>query len=238
MVARRAFPFLIVFLAGATLTLLVEPLLHLDSPAVTNSVTLAGTIATAVATVALAWFAAVQVWEARRQQRGVAAALLEEVNRIRGELGARPREGQNPAIIDSHTAGADPDQPSIVTDAMTPEIHEWFHSVIPQIAESDPAILGSFLTLDRHLFNYRDRVRILVLSQEAVRESRETLGRWISANPNAVAMDAVMVRQKAEYDVRLTEANLDAAKAMAITLYRACHATLDSLTRQLRSVLA
>jgi hypothetical protein len=58
---RRAFPFLIVFLAGATLMLLVDPLLQLDSPAVANRVTLAGTIATAVATVALAWFAAVQV---------------------------------------------------------------------------------------------------------------------------------------------------------------------------------
>ena len=58
-------------LGGATLTLvLVDRLLRFDSQGGRDGVTLFAAIVTTAATVVLAWFAAVQVWDARRQLRG------------------------------------------------------------------------------------------------------------------------------------------------------------------------
>jgi hypothetical protein len=59
----------VAFLTGAMLTLvLVDRVLRFDPQAVATGVTIAATIVTTVATVALAWFGGVQISEARRQR--------------------------------------------------------------------------------------------------------------------------------------------------------------------------
>jgi hypothetical protein len=100
--------------AGAALTVvLVDRLLRFDSQAVATWATVAATLATAVATVALAWYGSLQIAAARRQQRGVAASLRELVRGIRSELELAPGKKD------------------LVGQAGVPEIHPWFHRVIP-----------------------------------------------------------------------------------------------------------
>jgi len=77
---------------------------------------------------------------ARSNRRSVAAALLEEVRRIRSELGPRPDEDDIVAAVGG---------------SVPPSVHPRFHTVIPQVAESDAGIVGLFLVLDRDLHNYR-----------------------------------------------------------------------------------
>ena len=75
---------------------------------------------------------------ARQNQIKVARVLLEEVQRIRDELGPMP-DAQAVAPI-GH---------------VIPTVHPWAHPVIPEIAATDATIVGAFLALDRELDNYR-----------------------------------------------------------------------------------
>jgi len=192
-------------LVGAALTVvLVDRLLRFDSEAVATGVTLAATIATALATVALAWYGRVQIAAARRQQRGIAASLLEVVRGIRVELGPRaaPGEMQGKALVGK---------------AEVPQIHPWFHRVIPQIAESDPLIIGLFLTLDRQLHDYRAAAQ--KLHQARVAPIAASFG----ASPE---------------QTRVATERADGAANAAKIAYSECHKTLDDLEKALGAVLS
>jgi len=98
----------------------------------------------------------------------------------------------------------------LVGDAEVPEIHPWFHRVIPQIAESDLSIIGLFLTLDRQLHNYR-----------AAAEETGEITAWEDASQAA----------------RVATQNAERAANFATIIYSGCHKTLDALEQALRPVL-
>jgi len=188
--------------AGAALALVLDRLLRFDSQGVASWATVAATIATAGATAALAVYGRVQIAAARRQQRGVATSLRELVRGIRRELelGLTPGEKK---------------MGDLVGQAGVPEIHPWFLPVIPQIAESDPLIIGLFLTLDRGLHNYR-----------------ASLNRLYGAKGVPIGGD---------FGEKQKQVRMEGAKTAtndATSLYNECHKTLNDLENALGAVLS
>src|SRR5713101_1202330 len=75
-----------------------------------------------------------------RRLRALATALLEEVRRIRGEL------GNVGGFSDIQIAGA---------VSVAPEVHPWVERLMGDVAEIDPEAFAQFLALDRFLGNAR-----------------------------------------------------------------------------------
>ncbi len=212
--------------AGVAATLvLVDRLLRLDSGALATGVTLAATIVTTAATAALGWFGWVQIEDARRRQRGVAAGLLHQVRAIRDELGPRPTPGEMQGN-------------ALVGDAQVPAIHEWFLPVIPQIAESDASIIGLFLVLDRGLYNLRKAVKSLREAREELTAKREALeGYQRTYAHEAAEMDDVTAWGEARQALNVATQNAERAARFATTVYTSCHKTLDELEAALSAVM-
>lgn len=173
----------------------------------------------------------------RSRQRAVAAALLKEVDRIRAELGPRPKDGELPLVVASGTGGVPPDRAVIRTDAVAPQVHEWFRPVIPQSAESDPAIVGLFLELDRDLHNYGGYLQLLRSAQADQTEKEATLKTYERTyEETGTAMSEVMEWREAAVAVPVAKANLEGATHLAVVTHKGCHSTLDALERALMAV--
>ncbi len=126
---------------------------------------LIGAGATAIVAV-FTWFAATataggqQDREALRRQKGVARALLADLERIWSELGP---EGAGGSITRIHSR----DQP--------PTIHPWVEGLITQIAESSPSVVQGFMNLERHLGNFAAFRKSLEHQAKEVGEKRAVL---------------------------------------------------------------
>src|SRR5204863_9449441 len=142
--------------------------------------------------------------------------------------------GETPLIADSRTGGVPSDRSAIVTDAMTPKVDEWAYRVYPQIAESDATIVGHFLKLGRDLQNFGDAVQRLIDGRQRSEEDNQTYQRWLGSNPGPWDMTKVIEKQGVEANLKMAQANLEAATTTAVVRYRTCHVTLDALDRALK----
>ncbi len=188
-----------------------------------------------LAAAVLAGFAGVQIWDARRHPRTVAGALLQEVLRIRGELGARGKDNEVPLVLTGITGGVPPDRSVVRLDAVPPKIHSWIEPVIPQIAEADAAIVGLFLKLDLALDNWSARVQMVRDAKRVDDDARATLDNLMSQT-GAEGTNYVVAQDRARANVDEARIRLEAAKTVAGTMLRECHGTLDDLHRGLTKV--
>ncbi len=157
----------------------------------------------------------------RRNQHGVAASLREEARRIRSELGPRPENDLAVAI-----GGVIP-----------PQVHPWFRPIVPQIAQTDAAIVGLFLQLDRDLHNYRVSARRLSKARRELDEKRVAREGLKDFGESAEGKD-VTAWGNAEQDVRVAEMNVETALGQAAVTYRGASTTLDQLETALDKVVA
>src|SRR5205807_4034317 len=148
----------------------------------------------------------------RRSQRAVAAALLQEVQRIRTELGPRPSNERSLQGTGLRL---------MVGGGIVPQVHRWLEPVIPRVAESDPAVVGLFLRLDRDLHNYRVTVRRVEQARRdlADKERIKAAARAHELTPSLEAQQALKVADE-NVGRRLTDAEL---------AYQACHRELERL---------
>ncbi len=121
---------------------------------------------------------------------------------------------------------------------MNPEIHPWFRPVIPQIGESDPSIIGLFLTLDGQLHDYRAAVIKLRQAREnrlVKQEALEVYQRTYAGQ--AAKMDDVTPWGEASQALRVATRNVERAALLATIDFASCHKTLDELEAALSAVI-
>ncbi len=160
----------------------------------------------------------------RSRARIVAATLLEDVHRIRGELGPRAVEGGVPELH---------------TDAIVPRVHRWLEPLIPQIAEADPTVVGLFLRLDRDLHNYGAGCTLVKQVQKELTTTQETLGTFTNMYKSAAAtMDEVTPWAEADRDVHRAEDRVQKALDATTIAFHRCHDTLDEIRQALQATLA
>jgi hypothetical protein len=157
----------------------------------------------------------------RENQVAIARALLEDVRRIRGELGPRP-DGQN----------VPPLQEMIV-----PRVHPWLHPIIPQIALSDAAVVGAFMALERGLDNFDSALAgfhsTRVKQDETLRQRDDLFGLYQTAGTKPETVTAYL---ELSHAADIGEQNLRTALRLAETTYRMCHSELDKIEGLLKPI--
>jgi hypothetical protein len=155
----------------------------------------------------------------RESQVAIARTLLEDVKRIRGELGPRPEGETVPPLA----------------DIVVPRVHSWLHPVIPQIALSNAAVVGAFMALERCLENFDVALEAFTSARNkrdevmSVRDSLYHMYDVEAKKPGASKPEEVGTYLEASHDAEVAEQNVRTAMNLAAIRYRTCHAQLDNL---------
>lgn len=156
-------------------------------------------------------------------QRGIAAALLEEVHRIRSELGPAPQNNVRPIVS---------------RGSVVPSLLSWMQPVIPTAAQIDTAVVAGFMKLDRLLANLLVASNSLCQAQDALTVATDEYSAADHAQQNrhvhpTLALTALELPE-AKQRLEVAEANATGALAHAEKCYAMCHQELDALEARLQ----
>lgn len=166
---------------------------------------------------------------ASENQAAVARTLLEEVKRIRLELGPRPQGELVPLLEEGQ---------------VIPRLTTWLQPIIPQIAPSNAAIVGAFMTLERSLETFDDAQANFHTARHkrdkamAARDGLYELYAAEAKKPGASKPEEVGTYMEASRAAQQAEQSVSQTLQLAEMRYRTCHSDLDALEELLKPVAA
>lgn len=160
--------------------------------------------------------------DVKRRQKGVALALKEEVGRIRAGVGPLREDAELSYAFSS--------------GIVIPEVHPWVQGIIAEAAETNPAIVGSFMRLDTVLYNLQHQGEP---HQRAVKAFQEASARVAELEAEAKKNPSRMPEKIAEFlsgelmaknDMKVAQRNLDQEERYLGIIHKVVHEELDKLT--------
>jgi hypothetical protein len=152
---------------------------------------------------------------ADRQRRARAAALLEEIRRIRSVLW--------------------PDQPTDGTPVLPrgaiPSVHHWLEAIIPSAAETDPRIVQFFLRLDRSLANLGVTMTGVAKEEQTLQQHKNGLEETRRGHPHLSAEQFATFSTAVDLKnaISLGQTSVTAARRQAELACAAVQADLNTL---------
>ena len=159
--------------------------------------------------------------DVRRRHLGVARALLAELRRVSGELGA-----ENEAFIESTINGA---------QTVVPQLASWTESLLTDFASTDPHLLPGFMNLNRFLHNVSVQRESLTRARKHLAEQERFAEALESGDDITASAKFGLVLKEAGHSVELAVFTLNSSFGYAKREIAALIVALQDVEQRLTS---